>query len=256
MTTPTPSPPPASPVSRWAGGPGCCTHCAPVGSSFEETFGRGFWEWLAEHPEDRAAFDEKMRARLPALLEMVAAYDWPTTGHVVDVGGGTGTLLTDVLTRRPGLTGTHFDVPQTIAAAGDVVRASGTADRCTLMSGDFFDAVPAGGDLYLLSQIIHDWPDDEAVRILTAVREAMGDGARVLLLEGVMPEGDAPGPLATLDLHMLAMFGAGERDRGQWEALLGRAGLRLDRIRTGPYVSWVEAVPDETHAGRSGELPS
>lgn len=202
-------------------------------SSFALAFGMSFWDWLEAHPADRAAFDEKMRRRLPFALDMVAEYPWPERATVVDVGGGTGTLLAEVLRDRPGLRGVLFDVPATIAAAG-------TPERCTLVSGSFFESVPAGGDLYLLSQILHDWPDDDAVRILANVREAMSADGRVLLLEGVVDDGREG--LALLDLHMLAMFGAGERDPDQWAALLEQAGFTLARIIRGPVVSWVEAV--------------
>lgn len=210
-------------------------------SSFEATFGTSFWDWLAAHPEDRARFDEKMRGRLDLALEMVAEYPWPETGRVVDVGGGTGTLLTRVLELRPGLRGVLFDVPETIAAARDRVRSSGVGDRCELVSGSFFDAVPAGADRYVLSQVLHDWPDDDAVRILSNISQVMAPTGRVLLLEGVVPA-DEDNPLALLDLHMLAMFGSGERSRHQWARLLTRAGLHLDRVVPGPWVSWVEAT--------------
>ncbi|HET7684713.1 MAG TPA: methyltransferase [Marmoricola sp.] len=211
--------------------------------SFELTFDTTFWDWLAEHPDDRSAFDQKMRGRLHLALELVDEYPWPGTGRLVDVGGGTGTLLTRVLALRPGLAGVLFDVPETIATAEAVVRASGTADRCDLVAGSFFEAVPKGGDIYLLSQILHDWPDEDAVRILTRVHEAMEPGGRLLLLEGVVPDDPADTSLGLLDVHMLAMFGSGERDRQQWKTLLDRAGFRLDDVVPGPYVSWVEASP-------------
>ncbi|HEY3530586.1 MAG TPA: methyltransferase [Nocardioides sp.] len=211
--------------------------------AFELTFGTSFWDWLAQHPGDRTEFDEKMRRRLPAMLSMVADYDWPETGHLVDVGGGTGTLLLDILERRPRMTGTLFDVHETVTTARDRVASSSAAQRCDLVAGSFFDVVPEGGDIYLLSQILHDWPDEAAVRILATVRRAMtAEGSTLLLLEGIFPEVDTIG-LGLLDLHMLAMFGAGERDRNQWESLLSSAGFRLEDVVSGGYTSWLRAVP-------------
>jgi hypothetical protein len=154
--------------------------------------------------------------------------DFPWSGDetVVDVGGGNGSLLAELLRRRPGLRGIVFDLPETNrdeAALGE---------RIQFVEGSFFDAVPRG-DVYVLSTILHDWDDERATAILRTIRAAAPQGARLVVLETVIPPGNEPEGAKWLDLLMLALFAGRERDERQWQALLERAGFEPVNIEDG-----------------------
>ena len=135
-------------------------------------------------------------------------------------------------------------MPHVIAAARGLIEEAGLADRCELAAGDFFERVPAGGDLYLLKRIVHDWDDERASAILRSCRAAMGDRSRLLVIEHVLPPGNAPSWGKLLDLQMLVLtLGGRERDEAGFRALLASTGLRLERIiPAGPTASLIEAV--------------
>jgi O-methyltransferase len=147
---------------------------------------------------------------------------------VVDVGGGRGRLLATILERYPRLHGVLFDRPHVIEDARQIIDAAGVGDRCELVGGSFFDAVPTGGDAYILRNIIHDWEDDQAVAILTNCRRAMATGARVVLVELYLAEDpQAALPVLYSDLEMLVTVGGRERTTDEHATLLARGGLRL-----------------------------
>jgi hypothetical protein len=210
--------------------------------AFRHRYGLSVFEWYQQNPVRGAIFDGAMgnhsRAQTEALL---AAYDFSGIAHLVDVGGGQGLLLKTVLASYPELRGTVFDQPQVVAGA--TVPAA-LVERLSLVGGDFFREVPAGADAYLLKHIIHDWSDGACLRILGQIRAVMAPGARVLLVEQVIPPGNAPFPGKLLDLNMLVMTEGGrERTPEEYANLLGRAGLSLQRIVPTPSpVSVVEAV--------------
>jgi hypothetical protein len=197
----------------------------------------GLVEYYAAHPEESAIFNAAMVAKSRAVLPaVVAAYDFAGFGTIADIGGGRGHLLKLILERAPHVTGTLFDLPHVIA---DTVPAP----RLTLKPGSFFaDPLPSA-DAYLLMDLLHDWDDADAARILRAVRSAAPSGARVLIIETLVAE--APGPHfgKTLDIIMLAVTGGRERTRSQYAALLAHAGFRLERVLpTASQYSIVEAV--------------
>jgi hypothetical protein len=162
---------------------------------------------------------------------IVAAYDFAGVGSVVDVGGGSGALLAEILRAHPSIRGILFDLPRVVEAAGPILEAAGVLDRCDVVGGDFFEEVPAGGDVYVLKGVVHDWDDGDAVRILRNCRRVMGTESRLLLIEQVVPDDRAPEPFTLfMDLHMLAIHGAGERTAEDFGALLDSAGLRLARV--------------------------
>jgi len=210
--------------------------------AFRHRYGMSVFEWYQQNPRRGAIFDGAMdnhsRAQIEALL---AAYDFTGIAHLVDIGGGQGRLLKTVLASYPELRGTVFDQPQVVAGA--VVPAELT-DRLSLVGGDFFQEIPAGADAYLLKHIIHDWGDEACLRILGQIRAVMAPGARVLLVEQVIPPGNAPFPGKLLDLNMLVMTEGGrERTPEEYGSLLGRASLNLQRIVPTPSpVSVIEAV--------------
>jgi O-methyltransferase domain len=195
--------------------------------TFRRVYGVGFWDYLAAHPADGAVFDAAMTAasstRAAALL---AARDLSSVGTVVDVGGGQGRLLAALLAAVPGLRGILADRPEVIAGAPDVLAAAGVADRCAVVAADFFASVPDSGDAYILSQIIHDWGDEEALAILRACHRAMAPGARLWLLEEIVPsEGGIDPDEALFDLTMLTLLGGQERTADEFRRLLEIAGF-------------------------------
>jgi hypothetical protein len=188
------------------------------GVPFEVVHGRPFFEFLSGDARWRAIFQEWMAARSAReAAAVVAGYDMARFGSIVDVGGGTGTLLRAVRERAPHAELLLFDRPEVVA--GSELAAVG---------GDFFAAVPAGADAYLLSRVLHDWTDDDALRILRTCRAAMRPDSVLVVVEMVLPDRavDDPGAVR-LDLHMLALLGGLERTVGEFATLLGAAGLRL-----------------------------
>jgi hypothetical protein len=208
------------------------------------------WEYYARNPEAAAVFNDGMTSLSQQQADaVVAAYDFPAAGTVVDVAGGHGTLLATILRARPGLRGLLFDSPSVVAGAGSVLAAAGVADRCQTVGGDFFQAVPAGGDVYTLKLIIHDWDDEPATAILRTCRRAMQGGSTLLLLDGVVPFGPA-GTSAEFvqalrrDVNMMAWTGGLERTVEQFRALLEAAGFELERVTPTPTaLSLLEARP-------------
>jgi hypothetical protein len=194
--------------------------------TFERLHGTDFWSWLADHPDDRAMFDRAMEQGGERRAERLVAAGWRGDETVVDVGGGNGSLLAALLERQPGLRGIVFDLPET-----DRDEAA-LGERIEFVAGSFFDRVPSG-DVYVLSTILHDWPDDQAVEILRTVRASAPDGARLLLLEAVVPPGNDPHGAKWLDLLMLAILGSRERDEAQWRALLAAGGFESVSIEDG-----------------------
>lgn len=179
---------------------------------------------------------------------VVAAYRFADAARIVDVGGGQGGLLAAILGAAPGSRGVLFDLPEVVATAPAVLGAAGVLERCEIVGGDMFAAVPEGGDLYVLKSVIHDWDDRRAVSVLTNCRRAMdGREARLLLVERVLPERMEPTPAAQShalgDLNMLVRTGGIERTESGFRRLLGEAGLRLLRVLpTASHVSLVEAA--------------
>ena len=158
--------------------------------TFPRVHGVGFWDYLGAHPGDGALFDAAMNGGASARAEALCAVrDLSSIGTVVDVGGGQGRLLAGLLGAIPGLGGVLFDRPEVVTGAEAVLRAAGVADRCAVVGGDFFASVPPGGDAYVLAQIVHDWPDAEALAILSACQRAMAPGARLWVIEQVLPGG-------------------------------------------------------------------
>jgi hypothetical protein len=201
-------------------------------SAAEAALGHPFWEHLTEaDPSAGAIFDAAMEATSRIQLEAIAhRYDWPATGRVCDVGGGTGTVLSGILAAHPALTGVLFDLPAVVAKAGPVLERAGVTSRVEIVGGDFFAAVPDGCDRYVLQAIVHDWDDASCIRFLGRCREALAPGGRVLVLEGTMPAHDGDHPLTRLDLEMLVDTGKGrERTRKEFDTLFASAGLRVRR---------------------------
>jgi len=214
-------------------------------TGMEKAHGTTVFGYLAREPQEAAYFNEAMIGFHGAETAAVAAaYDFAGCDIIVDVGGGTGNLLTAILERHPSARGVLAELPHVLPEARALVEARHLADRTTLESTDFFASVPGHGDVYLLSHVIHDWNEEQCLAILRNCRQAMRPGSRLLIVEMVLPAGDAPHPGKLLDLAMLVMPGGQERTEDEYAALLNQAGFRLTRIvPTGSAVSIVEAVP-------------
>ncbi|WP_242453461.1 acetylserotonin O-methyltransferase [Mycolicibacterium sp. P9-64] len=205
--------------------------------------GTNFFEYLDTNPELAVVFNDAMTSMSAMAIDPVlATYDFSGFAEIVDVGGGHGSLLAAVLQSAPNATGVLFDLPSVVEGAPAVLDAVGVGDRCTVSAGSFMDAVPDGGDAYLLKTIIHDWDEETALLILRNVRAAMGPAAKLLLLEMVLPEHDPAHFGTMLDLEMLVIAGGKERTRSEYSNLLARAGFRLERVvETAGPLSIVEA---------------
>jgi hypothetical protein len=200
--------------------------------AFDRVYGASYFEYLAEHADAAQLFNEAMTA-LGAAAEnaaVAAAYDFSGIGTVVDVGGGHGALLASILSANPGVTGVLFDQPAVVAGAQAQIEAAGVGDRCTLVGGDFFEAVPTGGDVYVLKRIIHDWDDERSVAILTRCRRAMADRAKLLVVEDLLPPGDEPSLSKLVDVVMMTILPGRERTADEYRNLFGMAGFDLSRI--------------------------
>src|SRR6266849_6008727 len=213
-------------------------------TAFEALKGRPFFAWLGENPDEARRFNRMMlEVHGPETPAIVAAYDFSQFDHIVDVGGGNGSLLSAVLAAYPNRRATLFDMAEAIAAAKR--GEGGPLPGVTFVAGDVFTtAAPEGGDVYLIRHLMHDYDDADCIRILANVRRAMRPDARVLVLEAPLPSDDRPGPGRWLDLQVMMLCGGRERTVEEYAGLFERAGLRLARTvaTQHPAMTVVEAV--------------
>jgi O-methyltransferase domain/Dimerisation domain len=221
-------------------------HSVQTGETgFEQVNGMPVFDYLANHPDQAAHFSEAMvgfhGAEPPAVA---AAYDFSPFKTIVDVGGATGNMLASVLSRHAGPRGVLFDRPHVVRDALPLLTAHGVETRVAIQEGSFFEAVPAGGDAYVLSHIIHDWSEEQCLAILGHCREAIKPDGRLLIVETVLPVGDTPHQGKVQDMVMLVVPGGQERTEVEYATLLEKARFRLTRVvPTESVVSVVEAIP-------------
>jgi ubiquinone/menaquinone biosynthesis C-methylase UbiE len=213
--------------------------------AFDSYFGADIWKYFSQHPEDAAVFNDSMSGMTAAANEAImSVYDFSPFKKVIDIGGGHGGLITSILKQNPEAQGVLFDAPQVIAGARQKLEANGVANRCETVAGDFFKAVPEGGDVYVMKWIIHDWEDEKAITILKNCRRHMQPNGRLIIVDCVVPENDEPDFSKTFDLNMMVMTGGKERTKAEFEQLLAAAGFKLLRvIPTDVPTSVVEAQP-------------
>lgn len=196
-----------------------------------ELRGKTAFDYLASEPELGEIFNAAMTSGSAiSVPSIVAAYDFSPFATIVDIGGGHGRLLSAILTATPGARGILFDQPQVVAGAPAVLAEHRVQDRIRITEGSFFESVPTGGDAYVLKSVIHDWPDDDAVRILRNVRTAAATDTYVLLVEFVLPKHHREYLGNWLDLEMLLALDAHERTAAQFEELLRRADFHMTRL--------------------------
>jgi hypothetical protein len=212
-------------------------------AAYPAVYGRGFWEDLDGDPALAGSFNLLMGSQLGIdILELATSYDWAPVASVVDVGGGNGTLLASILRAHPHLRGTLVEVPATAAAAKASLAQGDLAGRCEVAAGSFFEALPAGGDAYLLSEVLHDWPDAEATAILRRCRDAAGPDGTVLVFEGLV-DPDAAVSHTGMDLRMLAYMAGRERTLAELTKVAREAGLGVTGVRPGGHRSLIELKP-------------
>ncbi|HWF16763.1 MAG TPA: methyltransferase [Acidimicrobiales bacterium] len=206
-------------------------------------YGEPFFSWLSGQPEHIDRFSRAMANLTDGIKAgAIASYAFPQSGTMVDVGGADGALLARVLEVAPDTTGIVFDLPHVIAEAAPTLKSYGLGDRMTAQGGDFFESVPEGADAYLLSMVLHDWNDDDASRLLTAIKRAAVPGSRVLAFELVMPAGDEPHMSKMIDLTMLGMLNGRERTDAEMRTLFEGAGFTYEGVVATPTpISIVEA---------------
>ncbi|WP_326799576.1 acetylserotonin O-methyltransferase [Streptomyces sp. NBC_01808] len=214
------------------------------GNPFEAEFGMPFYQYLFGNRELGMQFDASMASFSEALSDQVAgAYDFGSARSVVDVGGGRGGQLLAILRRNPHLEGTLMDREPVVA--GHVLDVPELAGRWRAVGGDFFAAVPEGGDVYILKHVLASWPDDQCVRILEVCRDAMPDGGRMLMVNALVPEGNEPHPAKDVDMVMLTVLNGRGRTQAEYEDLMRKAGLVPGQVL---HVSQHAAIIEATKA--------
>ena len=199
----------------------------------EIEFRTDLFEFLAHNEDAAASFDAAMAERTAAYAPSVAdAYDFSDFRMIVDVGGGNGTLLVDILRRHSHLSGVLFETPTVAARADAVLDATDIADRCRVRAGDFFQQVPDRADCYVLANVLHDWDGPRSIQILRNCRRAMARAGRVLIVERLIPDnGGDPIPTLLSDINMLVMTGGQERSNAEYGELLRAAQLTLESVQ-------------------------
>ena len=213
--------------------------------AFDNFFGMDIWKYFGNNPEDGALFNDSMTGMTAAVNEAImAVYDFSGFNKIVDVGGGHGGLITSILKKNDNVKGVVFDAPEVIEGTRQKIEAAGLADRCEAVSGDFFKAVPEGGDAYIMKWIIHDWDDEKSNTILRNIRNQISTNGRLILFDAVVPEGNEGVFSKFFDLNMLVMTGGKERTEKEFRELLAAAGFRLLRvIQTNVPTAIIEAEP-------------
>jgi len=211
----------------------------------DHVFGMPIFEYFAKTPESAAVFDAAMTSISTFESKaVVAAYDFSGINTLVDVAGGHGLMIATILKANRRMRGILFDLSHVTAGATALLRSGGVADRCRIVSGDFFAFVPEGGDAYVMKHIIHDWDDERATQILRNCHRAMRPGGKVLIVDAVIPPGNRAHYGKLLDLEMLVLTPRGrERTQAEFRELLKRSGFRLRRVlSTETYLSVIEGV--------------
>ena len=229
------------------------THYAPFGELLHTAktgenaathhYGEPFFDWISKFPSLLETMTGTMAEVTRGLKAgMFDSYSLPAGGLVADLGGADGSMICELLAAEPARRGIVFDLPEVVQSAHTVLADRGLADRVEVVAGSFFDSVPTA-EVYTLSYIFHDWSDEQCGRILRNIRDAASPGARVIVIEAVIPPGDGPHLAKATDLTMLGMLTGRERTAAEYETLLTKSGFVLDRIvPTSTPFSFVEAT--------------
>ncbi|WP_410634877.1 methyltransferase [Amycolatopsis sp. cmx-4-83] len=213
-------------------------------SPFPAIHGTDVWEFLQTRPADAAVFDAAMTELSRNVIgPVVGVLDLTSFSSVTDVGGGRGALLAAILKSAPHLRGVLFDQADVVSLAPDVLRSAGVADRVTIIAGSFFDSVPSGSDLFVISNVLHDWDDDRTRAILGSISSAMSPGHQIAIVEAVAGVDDRfDEAIALMDMDMLALCEGKQRTVGEFRDLLAEFGLTLTAIDRAGLQSVVRAT--------------
>ncbi|MFC2951414.1 methyltransferase [Marinicaulis aureus] len=214
-------------------------------AAFEHHYGQPLFDYLSERPVIADEFGRLMSSITSGIEAFIFSnHAFKPFTRAVDIGGSHGQLMSRLLTEYPSAMGVIFDLPGTAAQAEKNLAASPLKERIEIIGGDFFKAVPAGGDLYLMKQILHDWGDEECVTILKNIRAAIAQGGRLAIIDFILPETPTPHPGYALDINMLCLLAGGrERRLSEFEEIFSKAGFALDRVTENPNgQSLLEAV--------------
>lgn len=210
--------------------------------AFDAVYGQPFFAYLADHPDNAAVFNAAMTGGVASGEKIVRALDWARFSHVVDVGGGHGALLQALLTAYPHMSGVLADLPHVLTGA-DTLRASDIADRCELIEIDMFKSVPAGGDVYVLKEVLHDWNDEQALQILRNCRTAMAPGAAVMHIGTILLPSNYADPGKLTDLTMMTVLTGRERAEAELRDMFAAADFSFVRTHwIAPGYGVVEGV--------------
>ena len=212
--------------------------------AFEKVFGRPIFDYLGENSDKAKIFDAAMVGIHGRESDVILdAYNFAGIGVLADVGGGNGSQITGILQKHTTMKGILFDLPHVIQRAQNPIEAAGLSDRCELVSGSFFDAVPAGADAYMMRHIIHDWDDEKSLTILRNCHQAMSANSKLLVVESVIPAGNEPFGGKFLDLVMMLIPGGKGRTEDEYRSLFDKGGFELTRvIPTSTEISIVEGM--------------
>lgn len=210
--------------------------CVQTGKpAFNRVFGTGPFQYMSEHTEDARIFDEGMAALTEqTAMAVMALYAFPSASTIIDIGGGNGVFLATILADCPSLRGILFDLAHVVERAAPRLAALGLTDRCRVVAGDFFASVPHHADIYLVANVLTDWEDPHAIKILANCRTAMPDTAKVIVVEPIYPEHVDQSPFSraatSTDVNVMVCAGGRTRSEAQFQALFQAAGLELTRI--------------------------
>jgi SAM-dependent methyltransferase len=213
--------------------------------AFEQQYGASFFDYLHAHPDQAHAFNDAMRSLSSQVhAAVIRAYDFKQLRTITDVGGGSGAFVAALLSADARLFATLFDRAPAIARSAEVLQSRGVADRCRSIAGDFFEAIPLGSEAILLSRVLHDFSDEDSLRILRNCHAALPRGGRLLIVEYVVGDGEAGTAAKLFDLHMMVYFGAArERTADEFRALLAQSGFELKRVvESSALIAVIEAV--------------
>lgn len=209
---------------------GAFLHCVRTGKpSFDEVHGASIWQMIARDLEMGDIFDRFMTAQSQLHnAAIIESYDFPTSGVIVDIGGGRGATLAQVLARYPRAKGVLFDLPNVVASRANL-ETSRFADRCEVVGGDMMQFVPPGGDIYIIKRVMMDLTDDEAIKVLRHCTVSMNRDGKVLVIDPLLSDGNMADRNRLVDLQMMNVTGGRCRTEEQFRDLFGASGLRLTR---------------------------
>lgn len=214
-------------------------------AAFDQTFKMSVYEFFAQNPEADANFNRLLKETTRGrLLPAVETYNFSKFTHFVDVGGNTGLLTTAILTKYPNLQATLLDQAHVVSCAEKILESAGVRDRCQIIGGDFFESIPTKGDLYIISQVLLNWDDKHALKILENCRAAMDPLAKLLIMDFVLPNQEITAAKLLTSLHSMVHSGRLMRKEDEFYALLSKAGFQSSKlIQTVGMISFIEADP-------------